>query len=264
MIALTVHHDVTRLEMSSRRSRLVGYAVSAYLVRGVLVDTGFPAIEGELARLVAERRPRGVLVTHEHEDHAGNLPLALRLGLPVGAAATTLDALRRAGPIGFYRRYTWGAMAALGPTPVEPFADDTLSLLPTPGHSPDHHAVWDGATGTLFGGDLFLGVRVRVARADEDPRLLVASLRAAAALGPARLFDAHRGLVREPAAALTAKADWLDETIAAIDGRAAAGMSDRAIRRAVLGREELAGYFSLGDYSRTNLVRAVRKSGSRP
>ena len=80
MIALTTHDDVTRLELSSRRSRLVGYSVSAYLVRGVLVDTGFPALARELERFLAERRPRGVLVTHEHEDHAGNVAVALGLG----------------------------------------------------------------------------------------------------------------------------------------------------------------------------------------
>ena len=258
MIALSTHGDVTRLEMSSRRSRLVGYAVSAHLVRGVLVDTGFPAAAPELARFIAERRPRGILLTHAHEDHAGNVALVARLGLPLGAAPATLDAIRRQERIGFYRRYTWGAMEPLEGRQPEPFVDDALTLLATPGHSPDHHAVWDAETGTLFGGDLFLGVRVRIARADENPRALVASLRAAAALRPARLFDAHRGPIRDPVGALTAKADWLDETIAAVERLAAEGLSDAAIRRAVLGREEVTGYFSLGDYSRTNFVRAIR------
>ena len=264
MIALTSHDDVTRLELSSRRSRLIGYSVSAYLVRGVLVDTGFPALARELERFLAERRPRGVLVTHEHEDHAGNVAVALRLGIPVGAATETVAALRTVGPIGFYRRYTWGTLRPLIPEAGATFRDDALVLLPTPGHSPDHHVVWDAERGTVFGGDLFLGVRVRVAHAGEDPRRLVASLREIAALRPERLFDAHRGLVRDPAPLLTAKADWLEETIAAVDRRAAEGWSDRAIRREVLGREELAGYFSLGDYSRRNLVRAVRTTGSMP
>ena len=35
--------DVTRFEMSSAASRLVGYSASTYLVRGVLVDCGFHA-----------------------------------------------------------------------------------------------------------------------------------------------------------------------------------------------------------------------------
>jgi hypothetical protein len=38
-----------------------------------------------------------------------------------------------------------------------------------------------------------------------------------------------------------------------------AGSTDRAIVRRVLGGEELAGYVSGGDYSRGNLVKAVRR-----
>ena len=43
--------------------------------------------------------------------------------------------------------------------------------------------------------------------------------------------------VATPAAALRAKADWLDETIAEVERRAAAGETPRAIRDGVLGRE---------------------------
>ena len=259
MIAITAHDDVLRLEMSSRRSRLVGYSVSAYLVRGVLVDSGFPALSRELARFLGERRPRGMLVTHEHEDHAGNVAVAARLGIPVGASPATVAALRRLPPLPLYRRYTWGtAVPLIGP--LDPFADDALALTPSPGHSHDHHVVWDAERETLFGGDLFLGVRVKIAHHAEDPRELVRSLRAAAALRPARLFDAHRGPVPTPVAALTAKADWLDETIAAIDRRIADGWTDAAIRNELLGPEEATGYFSFGEYSRINFIRAVRRS----
>lgn len=260
MITITRHGDVTRLRMSSWRSRLVGYDVSAYLVRGALVDTGFPAVGRELEQALDGLRPDGVLVTHEHEDHAGNVARLARRGLPVGAAPETVDALRAVPPIGFYRRYTWGAMTPLDHAPLAPFDHDALRLVPTPGHSPDHHVVWDAERGTLFGGDLFLGVRVRVAHPGEEPRRLVASLRAAAALSPERLFDAHRGLIPNPAALLAAKADWLEETIAAIDCRTAEGWSDDAIRREVLGAEGMIGYFSMGNYSKTNFVRAVRRT----
>jgi glyoxylase-like metal-dependent hydrolase (beta-lactamase superfamily II) len=243
-------------------------------VRGVLVDTGFWAVRREFARLVAELGERGggglalrgALVTHKHEDHAGNVAVLARAGVPVGLAPATLDALRTVPPIGFYRRYTWGTMPSLGDAPIAPFGDDALAaaglaLLPTPGHSSDHHAVWDAERETLFGGDLFLGVKVRVAHPGENPRQLVESLRAAAALRPKRLFDAHRGAVDDPTAKLLAKAAWIEEAVGEIDRLLAAGWSDAAIRNRVLGREEVAGYFSRGDYSRGNFVRAVRRTG---
>ena len=259
MLSLESHADVLRLHFVSWRSRVVGYSVSAYLVRGVLVDTGAPLLGAALERFAAARRLEGALVTHQHEDHAGNVGRLVRLGVPVGAAPATLDALRAPRPIGFYRRYTWGTMPPLGDAAVEPFEHEALRLVPTPGHSRDHHVVWDAERETLFGGDLFLGVRVRIAHPGEEPRRLVESLRAVAALSPRRLFDAHRGLVPKPVPLLLAKADWLDETIASIERRVAEGWTDEAIRRDVLGREGAVGHFSAGDYSKISLVRAVRR-----
>jgi glyoxylase-like metal-dependent hydrolase (beta-lactamase superfamily II) len=246
--------------MSHALSRAVGYDVSAYLYRGVLVDTGYPLAAPEVERLLAERRPAGVAVTHRHEDHAGNVELVARLGVPLLAAPATLDAVRRAERIGFYRRVIWGPPPALVST-VTPFEPEGLALVPTPGHSPDHHVLWDAATDTVFGGDLFLGVKVRVAHPWEDPRQIAASVRRVAALRPRRLFDAHRGAVADPVAALLAKADWIEETVAAIERRAAAGWSARAVCREVLGREDLAAWISRGDYSRLNFVRAVLARG---
>jgi hypothetical protein len=118
-------------------------------------------------------------------------------------------------------------------------------------------AVWDAERETLFAGDLFLGVKVRVAHPGEDLRLLARSVRAAAALHPTRMFDAHRGLVPNPVDALLAKANWLDETIGTIERYHTCGWSDRAIARRVLGREDAAYYVSHGAMSKRNFVRAV-------
>lgn len=264
MLRLTRHDDVERLETATAASRLVGYSASAYLVRGILVDTGIPAAGPSIARLLDERRAaghpvRGAVLTHAHEDHAGNAELLAGRGLPLAMADATRAAIETVGPIGLYRRLTWRAMRALVTAPAR-FDPAPLALVPTPGHSPDHHAVWDPETGTLFGGDLFLGVKVRIAHPEEDPRRLVRSLRDAAALRPRRLFDAHRGPVERPADALAAKIAWLEATIGAIDRLLDRGWDDGAIRRAVLGRRPPTAWLSAGHYSPTNLVRALRRT----
>jgi len=259
MIRVEQHEDVTRFEMSSVAGRLIGYTASAYLVRGVVVDCGFRAAWRHLSAQFARERPRGVFVTHYHEDHAGNIEDVARAGIPIAAGPDTLTKLRAPERIRLYRRVTWGAAPALR-SAVTPFVDDHLRLVSAPGHSFDHHVVWDASSGTLFGGDLYLGVKVRIAHAGEDPRLLARTLRSVAALGPRRLFDAHRGFVPNPVPLLHAKADWTDETIAAIEQRIAAGAPDDVIVRELFGGESLPGYVSGGDYSRTNFVRAVRRS----
>lgn len=267
MLRVEPHGDVTRLVLSSRASRLVGYDVSAYLVDTpagrVLVDTGFPAAWRDLARYLADTAgagaplARGAAVTHQHEDHAGNAARLAAAGVPLAMSDATRAAVRTVPAPGLYRDFTWGRMRAV-PGRAAAFDPAPLALVPTPGHSPDHHAVWDAERGTLFGGDLFIGVKVRVAHPGEDLRALARSLRAAAALSPARFFDAHRGLVPDAPAALAAKAGWVEDTVARVEALLARGWPERRVRAEVLGREGLAGYASFGHYSRLNFVRAVR------
>ncbi|MHB1225381.1 MAG: MBL fold metallo-hydrolase, partial [Gemmatimonadaceae bacterium] len=87
--------DVTRVPMWSRVGRALGYTVSAYVVRGVLVDTGFARAGRELAAVLDDVPVRGAMITHGHEDHAGNAALLARRGVPIAAGAATLARLRR-------------------------------------------------------------------------------------------------------------------------------------------------------------------------
>ena len=251
------HGEVTAVHFATSRSRLVGYGVHVFVTRGTLIDTGFHAMRREVGALLDEHRPAGVLITHHHEDHAGNAELVASRGIPIGASAATIAEIRAVPPIGAYRRFVWSSMPRVR-SPIIDHATPGLELVHAPGHSADHHVVWDAERETLFSADLFLGVKVRVARPGEDPRALVRSLRRAAALRPALMFDSHRGLVRHPAETLLAKAEWMDETMGRIDRLVDAGMSDREIRREIFGREALVGYVSVGELSRLNFVRSVR------
>jgi endoribonuclease LACTB2 len=251
--------DIVRLTMSSWRSRRAGYGVSAYLHRGVLIDTGFPSIGRELERAVDDLRPRAVALTHWHEDHGGNVERLARRRLPIAAAAPTIAALRSLAPIGLYRRVVWGTLQPLRAR-LEPAHLPGLELVPAPGHSSDHHVVWDPDARVLFAGDLFLGVKVRALHRSEDPRTHAATPRRIAELRPALMLDAHRGIVQEPVSSLLAKADWIDETIHAIESLHVTGRSVRAIAREVLGPADLITVVTLGDLSRENFVRAVLAS----
>lgn len=256
MLRLTTHGDVTRLHLSTRSSRAMGYAVSAYVTRGVLIDTGFPKAAPDVAHWLDRARPSGVIVTHAHEDHAGNVDHLVRRGLPIQLSSETEAMVRAPRPIGLYRRICWGRARPLREQ-IQPFAHPALQLLPARGHSPDHHVVWDAERETVFGGDLFIGVKVRLAHPGQDIRGEVWSLRSVLALAPKRFFDAHRGVLERPVEQLGAKVAWMEEMIGEIERLAADGRDDRAIRDAVLGREDSTGWVSGGDYSRINFVRGV-------
>ena len=259
-IEVVRHGDVTRLRMTSAGSRAVGLGVSAYVVRGVMVDTGFHRARHEVRGAIRELGIQGAIVTHWHEDHAGNVAMLAAEGFPLAMRGDTEAILRRRPAIQLYRRVVWGHPPALeAAASAVSFESVGLTTLHTPGHSTDHQIVWDRESGTLFSGDLWLGVRARVLHSTEDPYQIVESLRVARTLGPARMFDAHRGFVADAVAALDAKIEWLGEILAAVEREVLAGASDRAIVRRVLGGEEAAAYISRGDYSRRNLVKAVRR-----
>jgi glyoxylase-like metal-dependent hydrolase (beta-lactamase superfamily II) len=173
--------------------------------------------------------------------------------------AATLERVRKPKPIGLYRRICWGVAPALARDPI-PFEDPSLRLLPSPGHTADHHVVWDLERETMFGGDLFIGVKLRISHPNEDLRMQVRTLRTMAALRPKRFFDAHRGLLPDSTGLLNAKADWIDGVIGAVEGLARQGWPDTTIAAKVLGRGDFTGWFSRGDYSKLNLVRSIRAS----
>jgi glyoxylase-like metal-dependent hydrolase (beta-lactamase superfamily II) len=253
-----VEPGVLRLRARSWQGQLAGYEVSAYVVRGVMVDTGPPHARAAVLRAVDELAPRGVVITHCHEDHAGNAAELAATGVPLLMDAACERALRAPEQIGLYRHLVWGTPQPLA-APVRAFDPAPFAVLPLPGHTDEHLVVWDAERRILVGGDLFLGVKVRVAHHGESPRRLVESLRAAAALEPRLLLDAHRGAVHDPVPLLRAKVSWMEETIGEITRLAALGLPEREIARRVLGREELVGVVSHGEYSKREYVRAVLK-----
>lgn len=259
MIDVTVHDGVTEWRFATRLSRLAGYSASAFLTEdGLLIDTGIPACRAAFEQLLAVTDVRGVVVTHHHEDHAGNVECVARRGIPTWIAPTTLPLVTRVERLRAYRRLTWTSMRPLT-SAVTPFSPEALAMVPTPGHSADHHVAWHPGTRTLFSGDLYLGVAVRMMHEAEDPWQHIDSIERAAALGPVRMFCAHRGLVPDPVTALRAKAQWLRDTIAAMTDAIVLGATDTQVLSRVLGGESLTGRLSAGEYSRRNFVRAVRR-----
>ncbi|HEY9225068.1 MAG TPA: MBL fold metallo-hydrolase [Gemmatimonadaceae bacterium] len=253
--------DVRRIRMTSLAGRVARVGVAVFVVDGVMIDSGFHGARRTIMSAVRELDVRGVIVTHWHEDHAGNVESLARAGVPIALRADTEDTLRHQPAIELYRRAIWRRPPALTAR-ITPFENHAFECLHVPGHSRDHQVVWVPSTRTLFSGDLWLGTRVRILHADENPYEIAVSLRRAAALGPERMFDAHRGLVERPVEALERRAAWIDETTAEVERLIADGRSDSEILKRVLGGEETAGYISARNYSRLNFVRAVRRTMS--
>lgn len=256
MLTIRSHGEVSALEMVSRTGRITGYRVAAFYHRGFLIDTGMARARSELASWLDRHAVLGALVTHWHEDHAGNLGLVVGRGIPVAISADTLARHRALPRVPAYRWLTWGHPAPVATDPT-PLTQHPFQFVDTPGHSPDHRVIWDPADGTVFAGDLFLGVKAAIEHHDADPVAMVASLRRVIALEPAEVFCAHRGRLPDPMGLLRAKAGWLEDVIGTIREALAAGVPEGRIVATVLRGESAARWFSLGELSKRHFVRAV-------
>jgi glyoxylase-like metal-dependent hydrolase (beta-lactamase superfamily II) len=166
-----------------------------YLIPGdrpVLIDAGvghdahLDAIDG-----AAPAGPAEVIVTHAHSDHASGAP-----------------AIRARWPAAALRKWPWPDRD--GGAPWQPLADgDTvmtasgpLHVLHTPGHSPDHLALWHAESRTLFVGDLLqMGTTVFIpASSGGSLADYLRSLERLRQLSPLRAWPAHGPVIEDPLA----------------------------------------------------------------
>ena len=262
------HGPVTRLTLARTAFGRPLVTVEIYLVDGWLVDSGPPATGAELVRFAIdqleqrERKPlRGVVNTHQHEDHAGGDAALLQgLGLVPRAPELTIPILASPPRLEPYRWFIWGQ-----PRPVhaEPLGEwlqtdhHRFRVIPTPGHCHDHVCLLDASEGWLFSGDLFIAERVKYLRADEDACTTLDSLRHALTLDFDTLYCSHAGIIPNGQAALRRKLDYWEN----LQGRARelrrSGVSPSSIRDQLLGPEGRMAPITLGHFSKLNLIKAL-------
>ena len=210
------------------RHRGVEKVIACYEVDGVLVDPGPQSCEDTLLEALGGARPRALLLTHIHFDHAGAAGALVRRwpdldvyvherGAPHMARPERLvssAARLYGGEEGL--RETWGE--------VVPVPEDRLRVLTggetvfgsfrveyTPGHASHHVCYLHEDSGTAFVGDM-AGVRIPPSSLtlaptpppDIDVEAWDRSIDAIAAWAPTTLALTHFGTADDPPAQLVA------------------------------------------------------------
>lgn len=271
MLKATTYGDVTRFDLARTLAGKGRYWTTAYLVDGLLIDTGCAFSAAELVQALAGAPLAGIVNTHSHEDHFGaNGRLQReRAGLSIRAHPLALPVL--ADPAGQrlhpYRRLLWGWPE---PSQGRPVSDGEMigtgryrfRVVYTPGHGFDHICLVEPEQGWLFTGDLFVGGRDRALREGYDIWAIIASLKRIAALPVARLFPGSARVRDNAAGEIAAKIEHLEalgERVLALHRQ---GRSVDQIIRALLGGPMLIEAITLGHFSRRWLVRSYLGAGS--
>jgi glyoxylase-like metal-dependent hydrolase (beta-lactamase superfamily II) len=170
MLRTLLAPNASAMTLEGTRTHLVGARRVAIIDPGPAMPSHRTAIEDALALAGAESAV--ILLTHTHPDHDGGAAdLSRRLGAAVlGVAAGTM---RDGDVIG-----TDGG---------------DLTVVATPGHTPDHASFWWPAERTLFCGDLLMGGldTTVVAVPEGDLGEYLASLERVRGLRPRRIVPAH-------------------------------------------------------------------------
>ncbi|MDF1839453.1 MAG: MBL fold metallo-hydrolase, partial [Planctomycetota bacterium] len=168
-----------------------------------VVDPGTPYPEEQAAmiefiklRTSGGEKLKGIVLTHEHEDHVGGVKcLQEAFGVPVMAHAETLSRLPRIG--GQTVEIKDREVLELGAAP-DGSGDWQLQAVHTPGHAVGHLVFRDSRYGAVVGGDMASTVSTIVIDPPEGHlATYLNSLQVVHDLGPGCFYPAHGPVARD-------------------------------------------------------------------
>jgi glyoxylase-like metal-dependent hydrolase (beta-lactamase superfamily II)/predicted DCC family thiol-disulfide oxidoreductase YuxK len=258
---------------------------------GVAIDPGSPKMRKSLRRHLRNLTPnqiRTVVATHQHEEHVGNLNwLAQQTGAEVYVSAATAEVLIKGLELPWARRFIIGGPPKLQP-PFEllrtqlPTKTGHLEVYPAPGHCHDHIVLFDPREKLMIVADAFMGVYFSASNPDVDSRSWIETLERMLDLDVEILIEGH-GLIhtlrqdipdipgivirRNPKHELQEKLQYLKWLRQQIEAGLSEGLPICAVEATCFpwGRrqawetfinDQLMRLFSLGHWSRTELVRS--------
>jgi glyoxylase-like metal-dependent hydrolase (beta-lactamase superfamily II) len=267
MIETASFEEVTQIRMSREIGDKPVYWVAAYLVDGLLIDTGCSFTAAELAAFLESRPVRQIVNTHFHEDHiGGNRALQEKFGVPIFAPAGSVPLIARAAKLFPYQEMVWGYPAPSENLPLPAVIRTEryiFNVIDTPGHSAGHAALVEKSRGWCFSGDIFAREKMKFIRPEEDMGETVASMKRLIDLPAERmiLFTSVGRIVEEGRQALRDCIQYIEDLSRRAKALEKCGRSVPEIIRELFGGEHAFAELSNGQYTTENLVRSVLKMG---
>ncbi len=278
MLVATQYGEVTQLKMGREvggnlpddapivEGKQVFYWTAAYLVDGLLIDTGCSYTVDEFVRFIEDKPIRFAVNTHFHEDHiAANHVLQDKFGIKIYASRESIPLIKKMPKILKYQEIVWGYPVPTKVNPIPPVLKTEhyrFEVIDTPGHCKGHISLVELSQGWCFTGDLYVSPEPKAIRLNEDMGEVVRSMEKLASL-PVReltLFTSLGLVVPDGRKALLECVRFLRESAHRAKELDRQGLSAAAIRDKLFGRESLLASVTEGDVSAENMVRSLLRS----
>ena len=266
MLIATEYEQVTRIQMSRFPDVKPPNCVSAYLVDGLLIDSGPAHTAEELADFLKDKGVETLVNTHHHIDHIGaNGLIKERYGAKLLAHPLAVDRIIQPATLIPWQEHIWGHPIR---TQVQQIGDSVTTphfrfeVMHTPGHTCDHICLFERSKGWLFSGDLFITTRPTVVRIEENQWQAIASLNRVKDLMPRVLFPAAgTKIITDPLPALEQTIQYLEDLGHKVTELSDKGLSPTEIRQWIFGDETPLVRSTQHLVSSENLVKSYLKTG---
>lgn len=244
MLRATRVGDVTEIKMGrSLDGQTALYWVCAYLIDGILIDTGCDYTKNEFVDFLRGKNVSLIVNTHYHEDHiGGNALLREEFGLRAVAHSDTVSLMSRRYDLYPFQEIIWGYPTPSTADPVGAVLDHegvNLSIIETPGHCKGHVSLFEETRGILFSGDIWVGERPKTARTEENLHQLIANLGKFEELKPNIMFASLGKVVPNPLEVIRRTRSYLETTRDKILRLHSEGKSVEQILSELFGRESV-------------------------
>jgi glyoxylase-like metal-dependent hydrolase (beta-lactamase superfamily II) len=236
------------------------YWVSAYLVDGLLIDTGCPLTASEFVDTLDGREVTQAVNTHFHEDHIGaNRLVADAFHVDVFAHPDAIPHIHDFPDLPWYREACWGRPGSFTAKPIPAelrTPNRRFAVIETPGHAEGHVALVEPEQGWCFSGDLYVGRRLNVAGPETCMADMIASMKRLLEFPAERLvlFTSMRTVEPDGKQALAAAINYLEALCRDAQAMRDRGASVAAIRDELLGGESPLDRITNGRYSTLRLI----------
>jgi len=265
MIEIIEYADVTQIKLSRELDGKPLYWLAAYLVDGLLIDTGCDYTAVELVSFLAGKKLDLTVNTHFHEDHVGgNALIRKRFNIPIYAPVESIPIIGQKPFLYPYQEMVWGYPAPSTAEPVPPIirtSRHTFDVLATPGHSAGHIVLLEKECGWCFSGDIFARENPKFIRPEEEMGETINSLAQILAAMPPRftLFTSVGRIVENGRETLEANIRYLQELAKKAQVLQKQGRSVAEIIQELFGGEHLFAEMTNDQYTTENLIRSVLK-----